>query len=196
MTRFTEFFIRENGLPPFGFGGWVFYPGMLFRATEKWWGDRMKRNNPHEGIDFCFYKNELGRIVRLGKGTKVPVMYDGVAVTIIDDFLGKSVVIEHRPPGSDMVLLTIYGHIIPTDSLGPGLSVKAGDVIGTLAIPDKARFDVLPHLHVSFALVVEPILYKDLDWKRVNTSKALTILGPLDIVDGQYTVLRPDIPTS
>ena len=94
-TRFTEFLIRKNALDKGGFKGWVFCPGMLFNSTDKWWGDQGKRDKPHEGLDLCLYKDREDKILRLGEKAKVPVIYDGIVVRIVDDFLGKSVIIEH-----------------------------------------------------------------------------------------------------
>ena len=94
-TRFTEFLIQKNALDQGGFKEWVFCPGMLFNSTDKWWGDQGKRDKPHEGLDLCLYKDREDKILRLGEKAKVPVIYDGIVVGIVDDFLGKSVIIEH-----------------------------------------------------------------------------------------------------
>ena len=73
---------------------------MLFNSTDKWWGDQGKRDKPHEGLDLCLYKDREDKILRLGENAKVPVIYDGIVVGIVDDFLGKSVIIEHLFSGS------------------------------------------------------------------------------------------------
>ena len=88
-SRFTEIFIHENALEAAGFDEWIFLPGMMFRAQDKWWGDRGKREKAHEGIDLCLYKDRQDRIQRLKKNAKIPVMYSGKIVGILDDFLGK-----------------------------------------------------------------------------------------------------------
>ena len=38
-SRFTEFFILENGLDRQDFKEWLLWPGMLFDAGSKWWGN-------------------------------------------------------------------------------------------------------------------------------------------------------------
>ncbi len=97
-SKFTEWIVRENALGRSGFQEWFFYPGMLFNAMNKWWGNQGKRDRPHEGLDLCFYKNRKGRILQLDESTKIPVLYDGVVVQVINDFIGKSVMVEHRLP--------------------------------------------------------------------------------------------------
>src|SRR3989339_1498275 len=93
--RFTESLVRENALDECGFKGWVFYPGMLFNAKDKWWGDQGKRDKPHEGLDLCLYRDQQDRVFRLDEKTKIPALYDGLVVRIFDDFIGKSVMMEH-----------------------------------------------------------------------------------------------------
>ena len=53
MSRFTEFFILKNGFQDQGFKEWLLWPGMLFDAEIKWWGNQGRRNKPHEGLDLC-----------------------------------------------------------------------------------------------------------------------------------------------
>jgi hypothetical protein len=52
-SRFTEIFIRENAPETNAFDEWIFLPGMMFNAQDKWWGDQGKREMVHEGIDLC-----------------------------------------------------------------------------------------------------------------------------------------------
>lgn len=189
-SHFTQLLVRENGLDRVGFNSWAFYPGMLFRAPDKWWGDRGKRDNPHEGLDLCLYRGRLGKVFRLDEKTRVSVMYDGVIAGIIADFLGKSIIVEHRFPDCDgLTFLTIYGHTAPGDDLRTGTIVKEGDIIATLADANKSNADVPPHLHVSLGLAQQVLPYDDLDWKKINDPNILAMADPLDVIDGQYSVL-------
>jgi murein DD-endopeptidase MepM/ murein hydrolase activator NlpD len=189
-TRFTEFLIRKNALDPEGFNGWVFCPGMLFNSTDKWWGDQGKRNAPHEGLDLCFYQDREDTILRLGEHTKVPVIYDGMVVRIMDDFLGKSVIIEHLfSVGHNNRLCTIYGHTIPEDNLHAGNIVKAGDVIATLADPSTSKTNIFPHLHISLGWTAKEISYDGLDWGNIGAPNTLTLLDPLQVIDWHYLIL-------
>ena len=128
-----------------GFKEWIFSPGMLFNASDKWWGDQGKRDKPHEGLDLCLYKDRRGRMRRLDEKTKIPVIYDGIVVGIVNDFLGKSVIIEHGLTDSDNNrFCTIYGHLNPHKGLHVGRIVKEGDII-----PGNAHFDTTKG-HIEF----------------------------------------------
>ncbi|MBW2602932.1 MAG: M23 family metallopeptidase [Deltaproteobacteria bacterium] len=185
-TRFTEYLIRKNALDEGGFKGWAFCPGMLFNSTDKWWGDRGKRGKPHEGLDLCFYKDREDTILRLGEEAKVPVIYNGRVVRIADDFLGKSVVIEHLLSDFDNNrFCTIYGHTIPEDNLHVGKIVKEGDVIATLADSSRSKTNILPHLHISLGWTSKVISYDRLDWENISAPNMLTLLDPLQVLIGK-----------
>ena len=128
-TRFTEFFIRANDLGKAGFDEWVFAPGMMFQAPQKWWGDRGKRDAPHEGLDVCLYTDRQSKIHYLDRTTQIPAMYAGVVVKIFDDFFGKSVIMEHLGSNEDRIIFySIYGHTIPLADLKKGTSFNQGDI--------------------------------------------------------------------
>lgn len=105
-TLFSEHLVTCNSLRQAGLEQWAFYPGMLFGATEKWWGDRGRRPRPHEGIDLCLYTDKAGRAFRLHESSRIPVMLDGEIVKIEEDFLGKSVYLDSVPdlPGPRLFL--------------------------------------------------------------------------------------------
>ena len=189
-TRFTEFLIQKNALDKSGFIGWVFYPGMLFNSTNKWWGDQGKRDKPHEGLDLCFYKDREDTILRLGEKAKVPVIYDGKVVRIVDDFLGKSVIIEHLFSDRDNNrLCTIYGHTIPENHLHVGKIVKKGDVIATVADSSRSKSNIFPHLHISLGWTSKLVSYNRLDWESIGAPNNLTLLDPLQVIDWDYLIL-------
>jgi hypothetical protein len=189
-SRFTEFLIQKNGLGEGGFKGWVFCTGMLFNSTDKWWGDRGKRDKPHEGLDLCLYKDRNGTILRLGNKAKVPAIYDGKVIVIIDDFLGKSIIIEHSFPDRDSSrLCTIYGHTIPRDNLHVGNIVEEGDIIATLTGPSRSKSNIFPHLHISLGRTSKEISYDRLDWENIGDPNTLTLLDPLQIIDRHYFIL-------
>lgn len=72
-----------------------------------WWGDCGERDNPHEGLDLCLYRNMEDDILRLDEKTNIPAMSDGVVVKIINDFLGRSVILE---PPLDLFLCDPYNN--------------------------------------------------------------------------------------
>jgi hypothetical protein len=55
---------------------------MLFNSTDKWWGDQGKRDQPHEGLDLCLYKDGKNTILSLGEKAEVPVIFDGEEKTL------------------------------------------------------------------------------------------------------------------
>ena len=188
-TRFTEFLIRKNDFGKGGFKGWIFCPGMLFNSTDKWWGDQSKRDKPHEGLDLCFYKDREDTILRLGEKAKVPVIYGGTVVRIIDDFLGKSIVIEHLFSDFDNNrLCTIYGHTVPENNLHVGKTVEQGDVIATLTDSKRSKTNIFPHLHISLGWISKEISYDRLDWENIGDSNSLTLLDPMQVIDSNYLI--------
>jgi hypothetical protein len=189
-TPFTQFIVQENGLNDDRFMEWAFHPGMLFGALNKWWGCQGERTRPHEGLDLCFYKDRHNKIFRLGKKTKIPVMYDGVIVKVMDDFLGQSVLVEHRL--SDLTMsrfYSIYGHTVPNGNLKVGMDVKQGGIIATIADAAQTKKNVLSHLHVSVGWSSQEIFYDQLDWDKISTQETLTLIDPLNILDGDYSIL-------
>jgi len=192
-TRFTEYFIQENALDDHGFEEWIFYPGMLFNAPDKWWGDQGKRDKPHEGLDLCLYKDRRGRMRRLDEKTKIPVIYDGVVVGIVNDFLGKSVIIEHDLADSDTNrFCTIYGHLNPHKGLHVGRVVKEGDIIATLADLRNLKVKILSHLHISLGWASKFISYNKLDWETIGAANTLTLMDPLYVIGRHYRALEKE----
>ena len=173
-SEFSKFFRRKNTL---GFKEWVFLPGMLFEETDKWWGNKGKRDKPHEGIDLCSYKNGQNKILYLNEKTSIPVMYDGIIAKIMDDFLGETVIVEHTFKNDK--LCSFYGHIQPDKSLDIGKFVKEGDIIGSLTVGKKVK-DIFPHLHISMGRVLRSISYEQLNWETMNVLENLMLLDPLD----------------
>jgi hypothetical protein len=187
-TRFTEFLVQENSLDECGFEEWIFYPGMLFNELEKWWGDKKgKRDRPHEGLDLFLYRDQRDRVLHLDKKTRVPVMYDGVVVSILNDFLGKSVIMEHGfADGDNRKFCTIYGHTNPYDGIHVGRAVRQGDVIATLADAGKSNAGISTHLHISVGWISKSISYDRFDWETIGAPDAMKLLDPLNVIDRRY----------
>ncbi len=182
-SRFTQFLVGKNGLDESGFKEWIFYPGMLFQAVDKWWGNRGKRERPHEGLDLCFYKDREDRILRLGEKTKIPVLYDGFVVRVMDDFIGKSIIVEHPPHKNEyLTFCTIYGHTNPDRDLKVGQTVKEGEILATLARPTKSQRNVPPHLHLSIGWVVEKISYQNLYWETMSMTRTFKWIDPIQVI--------------
>lgn len=169
------------------FREWVFCPGMLFGAEYKWWGNRGKRNKPHEGLDLCLYRDMRNKIFRLDENTMVPAMYDGLVVGIIDDFLGKSVLIEHSLPDRETICI-IYSHINPVQNLNVGSKVHEGDIIASLSNVSESKSGISPHLHISTGVIAGDTSYEQIDWGTINDPNMFTLMDPLKLIS-RYSIL-------
>ena len=189
-TRFNEYLIGYNGLTECGFRNWAFYPGMLFNSTAKWWEMGGKRDNPHEGLDLCLYRDEDGGKYSLGATAKVPVIYEGGVVRIIDDFIGKSVFVSHSIcDGKGNQLHTIYGHVEPCDGIIRGKMLNEGDIIATITDARREKAKMSSHVHISVAWIPKASYYKNLNWELLNDSSIVTLLDPLKVISCKYTIL-------
>jgi len=188
--QFTQSIVRANALDKSGFKEWFFRPGMLFNSLDKWWGDHGKRDEPHEGVDICLYKDRQDRILCLDGKTKIPAMVDGVVVRIFNDFLGKSLIVEHDLRNNDSSrFCTIYGHTNPLAGLHVGSIVKEGDIIATLVDSIESKHDLLPHLHLSLGWASKHISYDQLDWETIGSRNTLTLLDPLHVIGAHSPAL-------
>jgi hypothetical protein len=190
-THFAQYLIQENGLDKGGFAGrfaaWLFCPAMLFHALAKWWGDWGVRDQAHVGLDLCLYRDGQGNVQRLDESTLIPAMCDGVIVRTCDDFLGRSIMMEHRLPEGG-VFYVLYGHTVPRDDLRVGQAVRGGEVVARLADAARAKSSVLPHLHVTIGWAPCAIAPDRLDWETI--AETLILLDPLQAMDGPTQVLK------
>jgi len=182
-SQFTDFIVSENTLDRCGFTKWVFCPGMLFGSGQKWWGDRGKRNSGHEGLDLLFYMNNDGQVLRLDEKTKIPAIYDGTVVRVIDDFLGRSIFIDHGLQGNSG-LITALGHTRPLKGIEAGSKVKEGDIIAIIAEISDPKIKIAPHLHITAGWTSGDLPYETLDWETIGTSEMISLIDPLDIIGG------------
>jgi hypothetical protein len=184
-SGFTGYFIKENGLLEDDFKEWVLYPEMLFRASDKWWGDRGKRRSSHEGLDLCFYRDHQDRISHITAGMKIPVLYEGVIAGVVNDFIGKSIIVKHHTPdNSKNEFYTMYGHTIPEGELNTGRTVGEGEIIARVAGLHESKAGILPHLHISIGVPVSgEISYDTLDWKDIGDNNKMTLIDPIQVID-------------
>ena len=190
-TDFTEMLIEANGLDPDDFQSWVFWPGMLFNSPDKWWGDHGRRDFPHEGLDFCLYKNHVGRLQRIAERTRIPVMHAGLVRALFTDYLGQAVILEHEnTPGRNGKLLSVYAHTKPETGIRPGVFVKAGDIIATIADTRRSKAKILPHLHVSFGHPSPDLVYEPFVWDSMRDPRQVELLNPQSAVDWPCQVLE------
>jgi len=191
QTEFTEMLIEVNRFDPDDFKHWVFCPGMLFNSPDKWWGDHGRRDFPHEGIDFCFYRGGSGKMLRLDEKTRIPVMHNGVVRAVFTDYLGRAVVIEHQNTQADGGnLLSAYAHTRPLDGIEPGVALKAGDVVATIADTRHSKANILPHLHFSLGRPAPDLAYDPFVWNDMRNPESVVLLNPLGLIDWPSQVLN------
>jgi murein DD-endopeptidase MepM/ murein hydrolase activator NlpD len=190
-TRFTELMVEANSFASRDFAHWLFCPGMLFHSPDKWWGDRGQRDFPHEGLDFCLYQEQSGKIMRLDPNTRIPAMQDGVVRAMFADYLGRALIVEHVDNRNDNKRwLSVYAHTKPLEAIVPGVPVKQGTVIATIADTSHSKAGISPHLHVSLGVPSVRLSYERFVWNRMRDSGLVALLDPIAIVEGRYKVLE------
>ena len=194
-SRFTEMLIAANGLDRTVFERWLFCPGMLFNSPDKWWGDRGRRDFPHEGIDLCLYRDRSRGTLRMDENTRIPVMEDGVVKAIFTDYLGEAVIIEHDGPGGGRQgFISFYAHTKPNAGVHTGVMVKKGDIIATLADTSKSKAGIIPHLHFSLGLPSSSFSFERFAWNTIRTPAMITLLDPLESIDCPCLALKSEDP--
>ena len=190
-TRFTELMVEANTFVLNAFKHWLFCPGMLFDSPGKWWGDHGRRDFPHEGLDFCLFKGQSGKIMRLDQNTRIPVIQDGVVRAIFADYLGRALIVEHEDGRNDnRRWLSVYAHTTPLEGIAPGVVLTKGTVIATIADTSQSKARIFPHLHVSLGLPSPQLSFDNFVWNRMRDPGLVALLDPLVIVERHYQVLE------
>jgi hypothetical protein len=182
---FGQRLVLANDLAAAGFAAWDFLPGMRFGERSAWWRGGGERDAPHEGLDLCRYRTRDGRLLNLGAGARVPIVFAGEVVAIAEDFLGRSVFVAHeRLDRAGRRLHTIYGHVDPRPGLAAGELLRDGDEIGTVADPAGRKKAVPPHLHLTLALIAREGGPQHLDWGALRDRSRVQLLDPLPLLCG------------
>jgi len=180
-----EFMLERNRPRMDGFQGWIFHPGMLFQAQEKWWGDQGRRAVPHEGLDLYSFETDGGRVKTVDHQTQIPAAFAGQVVKIDRDFLGKSIYIIHAiSAGDGRQLLSAVGHTVPREGLKAGQPVAAGEIIATVAGFPGQISNLPPHLHLTFAWVPMDFRLDQLTWENLGRDPGITLSDPLPVILG------------
>jgi len=194
-SRFTEMLIEANAPELRGFDRWIFCEGMLFNSPNKWWGDRGRRDFPHEGIDLCLYRDGSGRIRRIDDNIRFPAVAAGTVQAMFKDYLGTAVLVEHQiqATGSQR-LISFYAHTNPDPNIGVGMMVKEGDIIGALADTSHSKAGIRPHLHFSIGMPTKSFSYDGLVWNTIRRPEMMILLDPLPVIDRPYQKLAAGDP--
>ena len=183
---FTPLIVKANPSMRDDFEAWMFHSGMLFGSPDKWWGDLGQRDFPHEGLDFCLFRDPSGHLRRLGRRVRIPVVFDGVVRAVFTDYLGQAIVVEHDlPVQADTLtggLLTIYAHTEPLDDVAPGRRLNQGDIIATIADTRRSKAAILPHLHLSMAIPAPGLSFDAFAWNIMRDPDRMVLLNPMHIL--------------
>jgi murein DD-endopeptidase MepM/ murein hydrolase activator NlpD len=192
-SRFTEMLIEANTPDPEAFKCWAFCPGMVFGSTDKWWGDHGQRDFPHEGVDLCLYENFDGQLLRLDATTRIPVIAGGVVRAIFKDYLGRAIIVEHDDfQNGEGTCLSVYAHTLPREDLRPGVPVRAGDIIATIADTRRSKAKILPHLHLSLGRPSPDLVYEPFVWNIMRDPDQVALLDPMHAIDGRWRELETE----
>lgn len=189
-TRFTDALMLANGIEPAEFEAWLFCPGMLFQSPDKWWGDLGRRDFPHEGIDFCLYRDRHGRTRHLDRHTRIPVMHGGMVSATFADYLGRAVVLRHGRRTTDSEpLITVYAHTTPLAHIRPGVWLEAGEIIGLVADTRFSKAGIHPHLHFSLGAPGADLDDERFVWNDMRDPNRVRLIDPLTIIDRSWAVI-------
>ena len=181
-STFIHALITANRLDRPGIEKWLFFPGMLFGSRRSWWGIGKPRPFSHEGVDVCLFETVGQKRFRLDASTRVPAPRPGTIVSIIDDFIGKTIVWEPDCCLQEgFPVYVLYAHVKPVNDLGAGDRVSAGETLARIARADPDRTPLPPHLHLS-VVMKKAIPFPDrLDWPYLNRLDRSAFLDPLPL---------------
>ncbi|MCD4674502.1 MAG: M23 family metallopeptidase [Desulfobacula sp.] len=158
---------------------WLFHCGMLFSSKDKWWGDFQLRHCAHEGIDITYYRTHPDKIHCFDDSIKVPAMDGGIILNICDDFLGRSLVIEHENlMNFNRRILFVYAHITPEKGIKIGHTIQKQDIIARVCNTHKNP-QLLPHLHFSCFEVSKDVQPEHLDWNLFSQNLEVNLVHPV-----------------
>jgi murein DD-endopeptidase MepM/ murein hydrolase activator NlpD len=188
FLEWLSLFTMESGMTH-----WIFRRGMFFGDRIEWWGNRVRRRTEHEGLDFAEGAQSEASIRSIREGVPVRAMVDGEIVAILNDFLGRTVVVRHPAitDGTGDVFYTLLSHIQPIVlQLG---SVVKGQLIGRVAKLTNVSTPV--HLHLSGAWIPQAIRPDEISFNHINP--AFTPVGLInfnDLIQGSPLVRLEDEP--
>ena len=183
QSKFMEFMVAHNRPRMDGFEKWIFHPGMLFHALEKWWGDQGQRPAPHEGLDLYRFADAGGITKTVDQHTQTPAAFAGHVVKIHRDFLGKSIYMSHAIFASGgRQLISAFGHTVPRDSLKIGRYVAEGEIIAAISGFPGKQTNLLPHLHLTFAWAPVDVSPAQLTWENLGNDPGIMLIDPLAVI--------------
>lgn len=187
MKKFAAYLEAIDHLNRLGDGDpvqWLFYPGMLFSSWDKWWGDFGIRATAHEGIDITYYRTLSGNLCRFDPSILIPAMEDGLIINICDDFLGRTLIIEHDQAelsgfNRHTKIVSAYAHLVPEKGLSIGQKIKKDQVLARVC-PNVKNPQLPPHFHFSCFEIFNGLAPEKLDWPLFSSrDAAIRLIHPL-----------------
>jgi hypothetical protein len=158
---------------------WLFHCGMLLSSTDKWWGDFGCRHSAHEGIDITYFRTCNDEIKNFNSSIKIPAMDDGIVLNICNDFLGTTLVVDHKTLSLfNRPVLFVYSHINFESYIKPGCAIKKNDIIAKVCPANKNPL-LPPHLHFSCFEVFKTVPKKDLNWDLFSSMSKVNMINPV-----------------
>jgi hypothetical protein len=173
-----------------GFTHWILRCGMFFGDRIEWWGDRARRRTEHEGLDFAEGAHACAKIRSIPEGTPARALADGEVVAILNDFLGKTIVMRHSGITNETgsVFYTLLSHIRPTARLQD--SVVSGQLIGQVC--KSTNVNVPAHLHLSAAWIPGTIHPSQICMNYIHPAfTPVVLINFNELVQGSPLVLAP-----
>jgi hypothetical protein len=134
-----------------GFERWVFRQGMRFADRMEWWGNGNRRRTVHEGLDFAEGVQPGGEVREIPELAPVRALADGDVTAILDDFLGKTIVVRHNGILNEHgdAFYTFLSHLRPeVQGLGP---VAKGRILGRVG--ESPTSGAPAHIHLTGAWI-------------------------------------------
>jgi len=195
MRKWLSNFGPSSMPPGETFRGWVLDPDMLFKATKKWWRDLNVRWSEHGGVDLCRYKTTEGNgnspIRHISAGEPVPNIFNGTVERIVKDSIGSIIFVRHDMPFGANQLYTVFRYVDPIEGVVTGREIKAGEIIARVSDTEPSKTKILPHIHLSMALIRKDYPTRFLSWDTVLTGDA-KLINPLEgLREGMGFLIEP-----
>jgi hypothetical protein len=180
LRQWLQTFTKESGLK-----SWNFCKGMFFGDHIEWWGDGNRRRTAHEGIDFTQGFLPDGSIHYIPEGTPVRSIESGDLVSIIDDFLNKTLLVRHSKIRDEAgsVFHTLLSHIQP-EACAPS-PVTQGQILGRVFKSTNVRAPA--HLHLTAAWIPDSIQASDITMDMISAAFMPIVLINLNCLLGTET---------
>lgn len=180
-SNFTGNLLALNRTTILNFSKWSFTPGMAYGDSIKWWDRRTERRTRHEGLDFATYRDRENKVHRLGGGVAVPPFYRGRLVGVMDDFLGKTAVVEHQIANHrGHILYGLYAHLLPAATLETGEILDESNELGMIA--PALNKSCPAHLHISTVWIARRFPIEQLSWAGFGEQDGFQPCDPRDFL--------------